>query len=281
MRVGITILPEYPWNEARARWRAADELGFDQAWTFDHIGFTALLDTPWYGALPTLGLAASVTSRIRLGTLVSSPNIRHPVSFARDVIGLDDVSGGRFTVGLGSGGRGYDARVTGDQNVRHRGKRFAEFVELLDLLLREDDVTWRGEYYEAVGARNVPGCVQRPRVPFVVAADGPGAMEVAARHGAGWITAGPLSASTLDEWWEGVASIAGRFEAPGVQRLLQTDPAPVYALSSVECFLDFAGRAGDLGFTEIAVPWPRLEGLWSGPQSIVEEVAAVRPPAAP
>ena len=62
--------------------------------------------------------------------------------------------------------------MLGSRNkAAHRGRRFAEFVELLDLLLRRDHVTWHGEYYEAVEARNVPGCVQQPRLPFVVAAE--------------------------------------------------------------------------------------------------------------
>lgn len=280
MRVGITILPEYSWSEARARWRAAEELGFDDAWTFDHLGVGTLLDTPWYGAVPTLAVAAEVTSTIRLGTLVSTPNFRHPITFMRELTSLDDISGGRFTAGLGSGSRGYDYRVFGSrEQVANRGKRFAEFVELLDLLLREDDVTWRGEYYEAVGARNVPGCVQRPRLPFVIAANGPGAMDVAARYGAGWVTTGEMGIEDLDAWWESVAAISSRFEAPGVRRILQSDQAPVYSLSSVECFLDFVGRAGELGFTDIAVPWPQASGPWAGRESIVEEIAARRPAA--
>jgi alkanesulfonate monooxygenase SsuD/methylene tetrahydromethanopterin reductase-like flavin-dependent oxidoreductase (luciferase family) len=280
MRIGITILPEYPWSEAKARWRAAEEFGFADAWTFDHLAFDGLLDTPWYGAVPTLAAAASVTSRIRLGTLVSNPNFRHPVTFARDLIGLDDMSGGRFTCGLGSGTTGYDARVFGPGRVAHRGRRFAEFVELLDLLLREDKVTWSGEYYEAVEARNLPGCVQRPRLPFVVAGEGPVAMEVAARFGAGWVTTGADGVKNLDEWWDSVASISARFIAPGLRRILQTDAAPVYSLSSVESFLDFVGRADELGFTDIAVPWPRASGQWAGRESIVEEIAGVMPRAA-
>ena len=277
MRVGVTILPEYRWPEAQARWRAAEELGFDDAWTFDHLGFGELLDAPWYGAVPTLAAAAAVTSRIRLGTLVSNPNFRHPAAFARDLIGLDEISGGRFTCGLGSGSTGYDTRLFGSrERVKHRGKRFAEFVELLDLLLRKDRVSWSGEYYEVVEARNVPGCVQQPRLPFVVAADGPGAMEVAARFGSGWVTAGMDGATDLDAWWDGVAAIAARFTCPGVRRILQTDAAPVYSLSSVEAFQDFVGRAGELGFTDVAVPWPRGFGRWAGRESTLEKIAALR-----
>jgi hypothetical protein len=45
----------------------------------------------------------------------------------------------------------------------------------------------------------------------------------------------------------------------------------------VECFLDFLGRAAELGFTDIAVPWPRSSGRWAGSQAMVEAVAAARP----
>ena len=131
-------------------------------------------------------------------------------------------------------------------------------------------MSWSGEYYQVVGARNVPGCVQRPRLPFVVAADGRGAMGVARRFGSGWVTAGLDGAKDLEEWWDGVAAISARFEAPGVRRILQTDAAPVYSLSSVETFQDFAGRADELGFTDLAVPWPRESGLWAGSESILE-----------
>jgi alkanesulfonate monooxygenase SsuD/methylene tetrahydromethanopterin reductase-like flavin-dependent oxidoreductase (luciferase family) len=280
MRVGITILPEYPWPEAEARFRAAEELGFDDAWTFDHLGFGALLDAPWYGAIPTLAAAAAATRRIRLGTLVSTPNFRHPVSFARDLIALDNVSNGRFTCGLGSGSKGYDTRVLGAQGrVTHRGRRFAEFVELLDLLLRTDNVTWHGEFYEVIEARTLPGCRQQPRLPFAIAANGPRAMEVAAQFGEGWVTDGGGGHARLDDWWSAVAALAERFTAPGRRRILQTDEAPVYALSSVECFLEFLGRAEALGFTDIAVPWPRSSEPWAGRQSMVEQVAAARPPA--
>jgi alkanesulfonate monooxygenase SsuD/methylene tetrahydromethanopterin reductase-like flavin-dependent oxidoreductase (luciferase family) len=145
------------------------------------------------------------------------------------------------------------------------------------MLLRRDKVTWRGEDYEAIEARTLPGCVQQPRLPFVIAANAPGSMEVAARFGDGWVTEGGDGHERLDEWWRAVAALAAQFTAPGVRRVLQTDAAPVYALSSVECFLDFLGRASELGFTDIAVPWPRLSGLWAGPQAIVEEIAAARP----
>jgi alkanesulfonate monooxygenase SsuD/methylene tetrahydromethanopterin reductase-like flavin-dependent oxidoreductase (luciferase family) len=72
MRLGVCVLPEYPWAEAEPIWRRVEELGFQSAWTYDHITWSGLPSGPWYGAWPTLTAAAAATSRIRLGTLVSS-----------------------------------------------------------------------------------------------------------------------------------------------------------------------------------------------------------------
>src|SRR4051794_22852626 len=190
MRVGIVILPDQRWSVAGQRWRRAEELGFDHAWTYDHLGWRDLVDGPWFDAVPTLTAAATVTSRIRLGTLVASPNFRHPVHFARELTALDDISGGRVLLGVGAGGMGFDGAVLGREALtpRQRADRFTEFVHLLDLLLREERVTWQGEWYSAVDARTTPGCVQRPRLPFVVAANGPRTLRLAARYGQGWVT---------------------------------------------------------------------------------------------
>src|SRR5262249_35035036 len=80
-QLGGLILPERRWIEDRDRWRRAEQLGFDHAWTYDHIAWRELRDEPWFAAVPTLSAAALVTSTIRLGTLVASPNFRHPVPF--------------------------------------------------------------------------------------------------------------------------------------------------------------------------------------------------------
>jgi alkanesulfonate monooxygenase SsuD/methylene tetrahydromethanopterin reductase-like flavin-dependent oxidoreductase (luciferase family) len=285
MRAGIVILPEYRWRDAEPRWRAAEEYGFDHAWTFDHLGWSSLTAGPWFGTVPTLTAAALATSTIELGTLVASPQFRHPVSFVRELTALDDMSNGRFTLGVGAGGAGgeddYDTTVFGPRGaVTRRGARFREFVELLDALLTSDTVTSEGEFYTAVNARSAPGCVQRPRVPFVVAANGPRAMRVAARFGQGWITTG-MPSETLEQWWRSIAQAARRFdEALGeqgrrdVRRFVQTDAAPVYSLSSVECYREFLGRAAELGFTDVVAPWPRREGVFAGSERVLEAVAA-------
>ena len=60
MRLGVVILPEHPWATARDIWRRAEDLGFDHAWTYDHLAWRSLRDTTWFGAIPTLTAAAGV-----------------------------------------------------------------------------------------------------------------------------------------------------------------------------------------------------------------------------
>ncbi len=99
MHVGLVILPSDRWSDAEQQWEWADRVGFATAWTYDHIRWGGMPDGPWHAALPVLAAAAAVTARIRVGTLVATPNFRHPVTLARDALALDDISGGRLDLG--------------------------------------------------------------------------------------------------------------------------------------------------------------------------------------
>ncbi len=90
MRLSTVILPVRRWSEGgRERWRRAEELGFHAAYTYDHLSWRVpFRDGPWFGAVPTLTAAAATTSRLRLGTMVTSPNFRHPVPLAKELITL-------------------------------------------------------------------------------------------------------------------------------------------------------------------------------------------------
>lgn len=284
MRCGITILPEYRWTEAEPLWQRAEEYGFDHAWTYDHLVWAGLPDSPWFGALPTLTAAAMATSTIRLGTFVSSPNYRHPYVFLRDLLALDDISRGRLICGLGTGGD-LDAAILGDERtLKERVDRFHEFVEVLDRLFLEDHLTHEGRHYRTLDARTLPGSFQWPRVPFVIAANGPRSLRLAAAHGQGWVTYGK-GGQTLDEWWSGIAELSARLdEAEGaverqapLDRYLSLDGAPRCSLESAELFTEMVGRAAGLGFTDVVTHWPRAEGVYAGSEAVLDEVAARLP----
>jgi alkanesulfonate monooxygenase SsuD/methylene tetrahydromethanopterin reductase-like flavin-dependent oxidoreductase (luciferase family) len=281
MRFGITTLPEYRWSDAAPRWRRAEELGFDHAWTYDHLTWGGLPDSPWYGTTPTLTAAALVTSTIKLGTFVTSPNFRHPLTLTREVLALDDISGGRFLCGIGSGGT-IDSTILGGDLLtpRQTVDRLAEFVELLDKLLTTDGVDYQGDYFSTRNARTLPGCVQQPRVPFVMAANGPRSLRLATRYGAGWVTTGRKS-DDFDTWFGSVTDLSRRLdgvlESEGkdsaeFDRYLALDSAR-YSLSSVAAFEDVVGRAAELGFTDVITHWPRANGVYGGSEDVLEQVA--------
>jgi len=294
LRFGIVLLPQDRWPVAREKWRRAEQWGFDHAWTYDHLAWRTLVDEPWFATVPLLAAAAAVTNRIRLGTWVASPNFRHPVPFAKDVMGLDDVASGRLLLGLGAGGSGVDAEVLGPAPTpRERSRRFAEFTGLLDELLTQPVTEHAGEFYQAHSARMIPGCVHRPRVPFVIAANGPRAMALAARYGQGWVTFGPTFADegpekasiaqAQERWWVGLSEMVEKFDdivrAAGrdpatIDRYLNLDGAPVFSLESFATLAEGAERAAALGFTDVVVHWPRAEGIYAGSPDVLEEAAA-------
>jgi alkanesulfonate monooxygenase SsuD/methylene tetrahydromethanopterin reductase-like flavin-dependent oxidoreductase (luciferase family) len=288
MRIGIVILPDEPWSIAGRRWQRAEEYGFDHAWTYDHIGWRDLVDGPWFDAVPTLTAAAMVTRRIRLGTFVASPNFRHPVPFVRSVLALDDISQGRLLLGVGAGGTGHDSSVLGapELSPRRRVDRFAEFLEVTGRLLLEDHVSYRGDHFSAVDARNLPGPVQQPRTPLLVAAAGPRSIRLAAQHGDGWVTYGDPAAEGTDGWWDALARQRDRFEAAlaeagrdpaTVSRYLSLDSAPVSPMSSADAFTEATGRAAGLGFTDVVAHWPRASGWYAGSEKTLETVAGLLP----
>ncbi len=291
IRLSTVILAHQRWHEGGADvWRRADELGFHAAYTYDHLSWRSFRDRAWLGAVPTLAAAAAVTARIRLGTLVTSPNFRHPVLLAKDLVALDDLSAGRITLGIGSGGTGFDATALGQQpwSPRERADRFEEFVELLDhLLSHPEDASRDGRFYSAHEIRNLPGCVQQPRVPFAVAAVGPRAMRLAARFGQAWVTFGdPALSDTatpkqsrealrrqVERLDEACAAEGRRVE----ERILLLGTPPEGALDSVAAFVDFAGAHAELGFTEVVLHWPVPDSIFEADLTTFETIATEAP----
>lgn len=286
MRFGVVILPQYPWPEARRRWRKAEELGFDHAWTYDHLSWRTLVDQPWGATVPLLTAAATATERIRIGTFVTSPNYRHPVPFAKDLAGIDDVAGGRFLLGIGSGGTGFDSYVLGQPELspRERHERFVEFTRDLDVLLRfEQDgpISFDGPRYRAVDARMVGTPAQSPRMPFVLAANGPKGLRLVAEQGQGWVTTGP-DGDGGDAWWSRVAGLSQRLddalEAAGrdsgdIDRYLSIDSGGTYSLGSAGAADDAVGRAAELGFTDVILHWPRPDEPYLGTEEALDAFA--------
>jgi alkanesulfonate monooxygenase SsuD/methylene tetrahydromethanopterin reductase-like flavin-dependent oxidoreductase (luciferase family) len=281
------IVPEDRWQTARLKWRQAEQMGFDHAWTYDHLNWRAFRARDWFPAVPTLTAAAMETERIALGVLVASPNLRHPVYLAKDVTAIDDISAGRLILGLGAGAEGFDSTMTRRTpwSRRERTERFAEYVQLTDQLLTQPVTTFDGRYYVAHEVHSYPLCRQQPRVPFAIAAAGARGMHLAARYASYWVTTGEPNRfasapyeSALPVVRQQVAALEQACaeidrDPATVDRLLVTGPTVGGVLASKAAFFDAAGRFAEAGITDIVVQWPRPDEPFSGRVEVLEDVA--------
>jgi alkanesulfonate monooxygenase SsuD/methylene tetrahydromethanopterin reductase-like flavin-dependent oxidoreductase (luciferase family) len=288
VRIGVLLLPTDPWPETVARARRLETLGFDHLWTYDHLSWRRYRDRSWHAAIPWLTGLAGATTTIRLGTMVASPNFRHPVTLAKDAMTLDHISEGRFTLGVGAGGLGFDATVLGGDVLAlpDRRRRLTEFVELLDLLLRQPRTTFLGDFYTADEARMLPGCVQRPRLPMALAAGDPATLALVARTADSWITYGDSShrdltttgtdaaiTRQLDRLTDECTTI-GR-DPESIDRIYLSGNTDERPLASLAAFTDLVGRCQALGFTDVVFHHPRADDpVWNDPEEIVEAIAS-------
>lgn len=248
-----------------------------------------LRDRPWFAMVPTLAAAATATTSIRLGPLVASPNFRHPATFAKDLVTLDDISDGRIIAGIGAGGTGYDATVLGGTapSPAGRSQRFGEFVEAVDLFLREPAASYAGQVFHADEVRTYPGCVQQPRLPLAVAATGPRGIEAVVRYGDYWVTTGDFTGPSHLPPAEGLASIRRQIDLvdaectkqgrdPGtLRRLVLTGTLLDPALDSVDAFVEGVETYAAAGFTDLVVHWPRADEPYAGDVVRFEEIVSV------
>lgn len=288
LRHGVVLLPEHDWKDASRRWVAAERLGFDHAWTYDHLLWRALARRPWFGCLPTLAAAAAVTERIGLGTLVSTPNYRHPAVLARDLTTIDDIAGGRLVCGLGAGAPGPDATLLGGEAPapRARADRLDEFVGLLDELLVHGDVDHNGPWYTVRGATYRPRSrSSAARIPFAIAATGPRGMRLAARHARYWVTSGAPNDFSARPWRESLpvlraqlaqvddACLAVGRDPASLRKLVLADAALGGITASVGSWADAAGELAELGVTDLVVHWPRPQDPFRGDERVLADFA--------
>jgi len=286
VRVGLVILPSDRWRQARRQWEWADDVGFTTAWTYDHVRWGGMPNGPWHAAVPVLAAAAAVTRRIRLGTLVATPNFRHPVTLARDVLSLDDVSDGRFDLGVGPGSEGPDATALGQEPwpAPERMDRFGEFVQILRAILdggADTRTTITGRYYASADAPSTPGALQVP-FPLTVAAGGRRGLELVARYGQQWVTIGPTGAprtpaDILDTVRRQTALLDAACEACGrdpstVRRVLLWTPTET-VLTSLDQFDELIGPYEHVGIDQFVLHHPAQTGPYSGSVSVFEEIA--------
>lgn len=282
MRLGLLLIPTDPWPRAVARAREIEDMGFDHLWTYDHLSWRRFRDEPWFGAVSWLSGIAALTSRIRLGTMVTSPNFRQPVVLAKEAMTLDHISDGRLTLGVGAGGIGFDATVLGQEVLTpgQRVDRLRDFLHVLDGLLTSPGFSTDNASYPVVEARMLPGCVQQPRLPLAIAAGGPRTMRLAATYGDAWIT--DAHHESWDELSAAMTAQLGMLDQAGEEvgrqvptRIMLVANSFGRPLASLESFARFYDWCQGLGFTDLVLHDPRPDDpIWNDDPRVLEEIAA-------
>jgi len=276
LRFQVLCLPNVPWDVLQERVVRLEALGIEVAAVADHFVDWTNPPSPWFESWTALTGLAAATRTIRLATCVTQIPLRNPAMFARGALTLDHISNGRLEVGLGTGLVGDPSyRMIGipDWEPRERVARLAEYVEIVDRLLRDEVTSFAGQFYRVDGAYMNPRPVQSPRPPIMVGALGPVMMRHAARHADIWNS---LSFSEsfdvqVDETRDRVRAMDDACRAVGREpatlrrsyTMFDARARPrggaIDYYDSVDRFEEMASRVIELGMDEIGLYYP-LDG---------------------
>jgi probable F420-dependent oxidoreductase len=190
MRFAISIPQFYGDGEFdpaafRGYFSRVEELGFDSAWAQEQV----LGAAPQLAPLEVMTYAAACTQRLRLGCAVFVSTLHSPVHLAKSISTLDQLSGGRIDLGIGTGGKGRPFAAFGVDPERYVA-RFTEGLALMKALWTEPRVTFDGQFWQLKDAAMEPKPVQKPHPPVWFGANGTPALRRAVRLGDGFFGAG-------------------------------------------------------------------------------------------
>jgi F420-dependent oxidoreductase-like protein len=256
MRFGIDVAQQrMEWDELVARARLGEELGFDGAWGFDHF-------QPMYGEGPgncfegmtTLAALAGVTTRLRLGLLVTGVTYRHPSVLAAQAVTIDHASRGRLELGLGSAWFEPEHRALGIPfpSTGERSDLLEDTVEVVTRLMTGERVSYDGTHVRLDDAQLLPVPVQRPHPPIWIGGTGPRrTLPLAARFADVWHAFGsPTSLREPSARLDRLAEAAGR--DPGAI----TRAASLSLSESLDAVRRSAEEWRDAGFGYLVCGWP-------------------------
>ncbi|MDQ3412475.1 MAG: LLM class flavin-dependent oxidoreductase [Chloroflexota bacterium] len=183
LKVGLQ-LPEAeyvaPWSSMLAMARLAEEAGFDSLWMGDHLLYedgTGTVKGVWE-AWSLLAALAAVTERIELGPLVACTGFHNPAMIAKKATTIDEISGGRFVLGLGAGWNEPEYRAFGFP-YDHRVSRFEEAFTIIRTLLQDGFIDFHGTYYQAERCTLLPRGPRPGGIPLMIGSSRPRMLRIA------------------------------------------------------------------------------------------------------
>ena len=166
--------------------QAAEGAGFVGMSGMDHLIPPLAPEHPMYEAMTTNMWLAAHTSRLKVGSLVLCDAFRHPVMLAREAVAIDNASGGRFELGIGSGSVEDEFPIfgMGPESARDRTTRLGETLEVLRLLWSGESFSYEGQYFTITEGRQLPTPLDH--IPIVVGGAGPRTMALVAEYADWW-----------------------------------------------------------------------------------------------
>ena len=308
IKFGLTIQPEnVSWPEMRKLWQFADDVGFDTAFTSDHMISVLWMDkpdTPCMDGWTVLTGAAAVTKRIRLGVMITGVTYRHPSVLAKMAATVDHISNGRLILGIGAAWNVAEHTAYGIPFYPNaeRIHRLREAVRIIKSLWTQERTTIDGRFYQIKDAPFSPKPLQRPRPPIWIGGWGEKlTLKVVAEEADGWnVTGSPSSlvpkiealqrhCDTANRDMDGIEKSVmflrmimsdGKAHAAdqiGAQALTQAtrrggdDPAGQFLLGSTEEMKEHIGKFIDLGFSHF-IPVVTAPYDYDALQRFAEEV---------
>ncbi len=236
MKIGVGLPITVPGTPGTllVEWaKRAEDLGFSTLTTIDRIAY------PSYESLIALAAAAGATRTIRLMTNILLAPTRNPVLLAKEAASLDQLSGGRFTLGIGVGGRPDDFDLT-EQNIHTRGKRLDA---ALDLMLK----VWRGDLIPGSAKPVSPIATHDGRIPILIGGTSQPALDRMARFASGWTAGGgppersiPFLDKVRQAW-----QAAGREGNPRLVALCYSALGPNAKERATRTLIDYYGDWGN------------------------------------
>lgn len=246
-------------SDFRALVQTAEQMGFDSFWLADHLLWRppGEEERGFWETCTFLSGLATLTSRIQLGPSVACTAFRHPALLAKMAASLDEISQGRFILGLGAGWYEPEFQTFGYPSD-HLVNRFEEVLQIILPLLREGHVDFSGTYYQARNCTLRPRGPSAGRIPIWIGAQGPRMLQLAARYADAWAFTGWGKRFKADR-------IAGEYA-----RLLEAcqqvgrDPATIELTAITEVHFREPGQARD----------PDDEGISGDAEEIARDLRA-------
>jgi alkanesulfonate monooxygenase SsuD/methylene tetrahydromethanopterin reductase-like flavin-dependent oxidoreductase (luciferase family) len=255
MRFGLDVAQQrMPWDEVVRRVRFAEDVGFDGAWGFDHF-------QPMYGEGPgetfegmtTIAALTGVTTRIRLGVLVTGVTYRHPSVLAAQALTVDHASHGRLELSLGAAWFDKEHHELGIPfpPTRERFDLLEDALEIATRLFTGEVVSYDGRVVSLYDAQLRPLPVQHPHPPIWIGGSGPRrTLPLVARFADVWHTWGsPNSLRDTNTRLDELAAAAGR-DPSSITR------ASSLSLDDIDTARKLAGKWRDAGYGYLVCGWP-------------------------